>query len=92
MIQLGALQDAWRFIDKARDIGTNVLIHCAMGKSRSSAVLISYLMHRSGMKYEDALCLVRKAREFVEPNQAFADRLQYLYLSGEIKDRGDDHI
>jgi len=92
MIQLGALQDAWRFIDKARDIGTGVLVHCAMGKSRSSAVLISYIMHRSGMNYDDALSLVRQAREFVEPNPAFADRLKYLYLSGEIKDRGDDHM
>jgi hypothetical protein len=44
------------------------------------------------MKYEDALSLVRKAREFVEPNVAFADRLQYFYLSGEINDRGDDRI
>jgi len=77
-------------MDRARDVGTGVLVHCAMGKSRSSAVLVSYMMHKSGMKYDEALELVRKARSLAEPNPAFADRLQYLYLSGEIKDRGDN--
>jgi hypothetical protein len=90
-MQLCLLQTAWKFMDRARDVGTGVLVHCAMGKSRSSAVLISYIMHKSGCSYEDGLNLVRSARRLVEPNPAFADRLQYLYLSGEIKDRGDDN-
>ena len=76
-------------MDRAREVGTGVLVHCAMGKSRSSAVLISYIMHKSDMTYDEALALVRQARNLVEPNPAFADRLRYLYLSGEIKDRGD---
>ncbi len=89
-MQLCLLQNAWRFMDRAREVGTGVLVHCAMGKSRSSAVLISYIMHKSGINYDDALELVRRARKLVEPNPVFADRLRYLYLSGEIKDRGDD--
>lgn len=60
-----------------------------MGKSRSSAILISYIMHKSGMSFDDALALVRRARWFAEPNGAFADRLKYFYLSGEIRERGD---
>lgn len=56
-----------------------------MGKSRSSAVLVSYIMHVTGMTYDDALALVRKSRQIVEPNTAFADQLRYFYLSGDIK-------
>ena len=56
-----------------------------MGKSRSSAVLISYIMHITGIGYDEALTLVQKARHFAEPNPAFADQLRYFHLSGDIK-------
>lgn len=70
---------------RARDAGVNCLVHCAMGKSRSSAVLISYIMHVTGMTYEEGLALVQKSRSFAEPNPAFADRLRYFHLSGDIR-------
>lgn len=66
-------------------MGSGVLIHCAMGKSRSSAVLVSYIMHATGCSFEDAMYLVKDARYLSEPNPAFADQLKYMYLSGDIK-------
>ena len=85
MIHLDMLQASWRFIKKARAAGSNVLVHCAMGKSRSSAVLASFIMHETGMNYEDALALVKQARSIAEPNPAFADQLRYFHLTGDIK-------
>lgn len=79
------LQDCWRFMKNAREAGSNVLVHCAMGKSRSSAILASFVMHESGMNYEEALALVRDARIITEPNPAFADQLRYFHLTGDIK-------
>ena len=56
-----------------------------MGKSRSSAVLISYVMHVTGMSYDDALSVVKSARSVAAPNTAFADQLRYFHLSGDIR-------
>jgi protein-tyrosine phosphatase len=61
------------------------LVHCAMGKSRSSAVLISFVMHETGLNYDDALAIVQKARPVVGPNPAFSDQLKYMFLSGDIR-------
>ena len=84
-MELSLLQQAWRFIRKAQAVGSGVLVHCAMGKSRSSAVLISYIMHATGCSFDDAITMVKGARNVSEPNPAFADQLKYMYLSGDIK-------
>ena len=84
-MSLVGLQDAWKFMQRAREVGVNCLVHCAMGKSRSAAVLVSYVMHVTGLNYEESLALVRVARSIAEPNPAFADRLRYLHISGDIR-------
>jgi protein-tyrosine phosphatase len=84
-ISLVGLQDAWKFMKRAREADVNCLVHCSMGKSRSVAVLVSFIMHETGWSYEEALELVKKARYIAEPNPAFADRLRYLHISGDIR-------
>lgn len=44
---------------------TNVLVHCMAGVSRSVSLVIAYLMKYRGMRFEDALNLIRSRRPVV---------------------------
>ena len=56
--------DCFRFIESARseDHG-GVLVHCFMGYSRSSTIVLSYLMRKEGMNLKDATSDVMKVGE-----------------------------
>ena len=62
--------------------GQGVLVHCAQGRSRSSTVVIAYLMWRDGMNYDEALEFVQSRRSMSQPNQGFESRLRSLYEVG----------
>jgi protein-tyrosine phosphatase len=70
---------------RAKDVGVNCLVHCSMGISRSSTVLTSFIMHTTGVGYDEALKIVKDARSCAEPNAGFADQLRYFHLSGDLK-------
>ena len=59
------------FIQTALDAKENVLIHCHGGVSRSSTVLIAYLMKEFDVTYEQALNYVQSRRSGVDPNEGF---------------------
>eukprot|EP00128_Syssomonas_multiformis_P018241 Colp12_sorted_trinity150504_noHs@19511 len=52
-----------------------VLVHCAMGVSRSCSVLVAYLVKYQNMTLLDALWLVKTKRSAVYPNKGFMFRL-----------------
>lgn len=64
------------FIEEGNKTGRAILIHCQAGISRSSAILISYLIVRRGLSYDEAIALVRKSRPIVRPNSSFVQQLQ----------------
>ncbi|EED23767.1 dual specificity phosphatase, putative [Talaromyces stipitatus ATCC 10500] len=72
------------FIQAGLDAGGGVLVHCAMGKSRSAAICIAYLLHRQpkNLDPESALELVRKTRAIAEPNEDFMKQLWLYYEMG----------
>ncbi|KAL3943959.1 MAG: hypothetical protein SGBAC_001953 [Bacillariaceae sp.] len=53
----------------------SILVHCEYGVSRSSTVVIAYLMRYHGMTRDEAYVLVKKRRPKVNPNQGFWDQL-----------------
>eukprot|EP00741_Cyanophora_paradoxa_P005325 tig00000880_g5164.t1 len=69
------------FIETARASG-GVLVHCAMGVSRSGAVVVAYLMAAFSMSRDEALAQVRKARPQVEPNRGFMRQLAVFQAMG----------
>ncbi|KAM3606798.1 uncharacterized protein V6R79_023380 [Siganus canaliculatus] len=64
------------FIDQARAQNGVVLVHCNAGVSRSSSVLIGYLMLREGLSFDAAYDQVKQARPSVRPNPGFHQQLQ----------------
>lgn len=47
------------------------LVHCFVGKSRSTTILVGYLMKQQNMDLRTALDLVKSKREIAEPNFGF---------------------
>jgi len=76
---LDALTDALPFIDEHRAAGRHVLVHCAMGRSRSASIVIAYVMRAHHTPYDAALAHVRAARPCVAPNPGFAQQLARDY-------------
>nr|WRK65514.1 dual specific typhosphatase [Marseillevirus futianmevirus] len=73
-----ALRPVANFIQKSLDSGLNVLVHCAAGISRSSTIVIAFLMLRRGMTYDSALAFVQSKRKCVDPNPGFRRQLEEL--------------
>ncbi|KAM4607791.1 dual specificity protein phosphatase 19-like [Polymixia lowei] len=70
------LEDCCSFIDQALEQSGVVLVHCNAGVSRSSSIVIGYLMLKEGLSFNDAYRQVKQARPSVCPNPGFYQQLQ----------------
>jgi len=73
----GLWERASQFIDESLQYG-GVVIHCAMGVSRSSSTCIAYLMLRHKMSLDAAFRKVHQARDHIMPNCGFWEELRAL--------------
>lgn len=62
------------FIDDALKNNGKVLVHCFMGISRSSTIVLAYLMLRKNLSAEESLRSVRQHRD-ISPNNGFLQQL-----------------
>lgn len=58
----------------------NILIHCNAGVSRSSAVVIGFLILEHNFTYLEAYNIVKKARTCIKPNVGFENQLKTLCM------------
>ncbi|RDW91480.1 putative tyrosine phosphatase YVH1 [Coleophoma crateriformis] len=79
---LGEFENSGAWIEKALKDGKDgkpgkVLVHCAMGKSRSVAIVIAYLLRKyPHHTVATALGLIRQSRPIAEPNDGFMAQLE----------------
>ncbi|XP_043937694.1 dual specificity protein phosphatase 22-A-like [Protopterus annectens] len=64
------------FIHECRLHGGGCLVHCLAGVSRSTTVLVAYLMTVSKFGWEDCIAAVKAIRSYVGPNFGFQQQLQ----------------
>ncbi|KAJ7525734.1 hypothetical protein O6H91_17G063700 [Diphasiastrum complanatum] len=69
------LYDVFDYFEEVRDLGGRVFVHCCQGVSRSTSLVIAYLMWRKGRSFEDAFQDVKAARGVTNPNMGFACQL-----------------
>ncbi|OJD13385.1 hypothetical protein AJ78_06156 [Emergomyces pasteurianus Ep9510] len=72
------------FIKSGLEGNGGVLVHCAMGKSRSATVCIAFLLHRDpgALTPWEALELIRRSRPLCEPNDGFQEQLELYHKMG----------
>ena len=63
------------FIDAAIEGGGKVFVHCHQGVSRSSSMVIAYLMWKEGLSFDAAYTKTKEARGVCNPNAGFICRL-----------------
>ena len=59
------------FIDAAIEGGGKVFVHCHQGVSRSSSMVIAYLMWKEGLSFDAAYTKTKEARGVCNPNAGF---------------------
>eukprot|EP00931_Biecheleriopsis_adriatica_P069594 TRINITY_DN43418_c0_g1_i1.p1 TRINITY_DN43418_c0_g1~~TRINITY_DN43418_c0_g1_i1.p1 ORF type:complete len:204 (-),score=30.33 TRINITY_DN43418_c0_g1_i1:31-642(-) len=67
-------------IDAGRKAG-GIVVHCAMGVSRSAAAVLAYLMLKEGLSLQAAFYKVHQVRDRIRPNNAFWKQLRDLEAS-----------
>ncbi|CAK4033363.1 Tyrosine- phosphatase [Lecanosticta acicola] len=75
-------QEACEFIQDGLEKGGGVLVHCAMGKSRSATCVCAYLVRRYGISPVEALARIRESRPLAEPNDGFMKQLELYHEMG----------
>ena len=75
------LAQVLRFIHERLSTGGSVLVHCAQGKSRSSTVVIAYIMVVMGTTATEAFGFVKERRKMAEPNPRFMEKLKEFETS-----------
>lgn len=72
------LDDSLNFIKEAEKNKTkgNILIHCQVGKSRSAAIVIAYLVKHKNYSLDDAFKYIKKIRGKILPNIGFMMQLR----------------
>lgn len=78
--------EAFDFIDSCLESNNNVLVHCAQGVSRSGSIVISYIMRKQNISFNDALLFVKSKRPIVSPNNGFIKQLEELETKIIIRD------
>ncbi|KAK6160290.1 hypothetical protein DH2020_003671 [Rehmannia glutinosa] len=69
------LYDVFDYFEDVREQGGRVLVHCCQGVSRSTSLVIAYLMWKEGQSFDDAFQHVKAARGVTNPNVGFACQL-----------------
>ena len=72
------LDEAFSFIDDARNNSGHVLVYCFAGISRSVTVTVAYMMVRNKMPFEEAYSFVKSRKSDISPNIGFIGQLHQL--------------
>ncbi|XP_051884451.1 dual specificity protein phosphatase 22-A [Pristis pectinata] len=65
-----------KFIHESRIHGGGCIVHCLAGVSRSTTMVVAYLMTVTDYSWEECLFAVKSVRSYASPNISFQQQLQ----------------
>jgi predicted protein tyrosine phosphatase len=71
--------DAIDFINDAQQSGGRVYVHCVQGISRSTTIILSYMIFRQKTSLDDGLKFIRERRQIANPNMNFMAQLIWFH-------------
>jgi len=71
-----SLKQASKFIENALDNGGVVLVHCFAGMSRSTSIILFFLMKNYNLTLEKALLHLKKIHPPTSPNDNYINQLR----------------
>ena len=71
--------EAIEFMQKAKEEGGRVYVHCVQGISRSSTICLCYMIFTNKITLENGLAFVRQQRQIANPNTTFMVQLIWFY-------------
>eukprot|EP00039_Didymoeca_costata_P030853 m.31741 g.31741 ORF g.31741 m.31741 type:complete len:304 (-) comp8344_c0_seq1:1473-2384(-) len=79
---LTALPECVAFIQQALDNEVNILVHCISGVSRSTSVIMAYIMESQKLDCPHAFRVLKKAHRPAVPNEGFVQQLKLFHAMG----------
>jgi protein-tyrosine phosphatase len=74
----GILFHLIKLMDTYINCGKQVLVNCYAGVSRSTTIVLAYLIYKNKWNVQDAMTFVRSKRPIVNPNYGFISQLYNL--------------
>ena len=74
------IEEGCNFLKDCFEKEGKALVHCFVGKSRSTTIVIGYLMKEKKMNLKDSLELVKSKWEIADPNVGFLLQLKALEM------------
>ncbi|CAL8389459.1 unnamed protein product [Arctogadus glacialis] len=83
-------QEAIEFIDRVKQSGGKVLVHCEAGISRSPTICMAYIMRTQRLQLDEAFDVIKQCRALVSPNFSFMGQL--LQFESEVLSSAPVHV
>ena len=68
-----------KFMDEAKKENGHVYVHCVQGISRSSTLILSYMIFTQKITFDQGLSFIRERRQIANPNMTFMAQLIWFY-------------
>ena len=77
----GVFEHAFKFINRVRECGGRILVHCTAGVSRAACIVLGYIVQEEEQLLVDAYAILRLMRPIVDPNENFMYHLALLEMN-----------